>query len=185
MNDSSRARLLKAAERLFADRGFKEVTVIDRVRATNEAATQTGAGHRAEEQLRRSISIFIHRLLSNGSDTVHRLITRELNDPTPALDALIEQGVRPRIDYLSGLVADLIGCDSGDPRVLRCVGSIQTQSIAYLPNPIAQRLGMPATLTPGQIDDIAQHVADFSIAGIKAVAREHVRGRARAGRSSR
>src|SRR5205807_6961853 len=53
--------------------------------------------------------------------------------------ALIEQGVRPRIDYLSGLVADLIGCDSADPRVLRCVGSIQTQSIAYLPNPIAQR----------------------------------------------
>jgi TetR/AcrR family transcriptional regulator, regulator of cefoperazone and chloramphenicol sensitivity len=217
MNDSSRARLLKAAERLFADRGFKEVTVreicraaranvaavnyhfgdklglyrqvlqsaIDRMRATNEAAKQAGAGQRAEEQLRRYISIFIHRLLSNGSDTVHRLITRELNDPTPALDALIEQGVRPRIDYLSGLVADLIGCDPADPRVLRCVGSIQTQSIAYLRNPIAQRLGMPATLTAAEIDDIAQHVADFSIAGIKAVAREHARGRARAGRSSR
>ena len=217
MNDSSRARLLKAAERLFADRGLKEVTVreicraaranvaavnyhfgdklglyrqvlqaaIDRIRATNEAAQEAGAGQPAEEQLRRYIWIFIHRLLAHGNDTVYRLITRELNDPTPALDALIEQGVRPRIDYLSGLVADLIGCDLEDPRVLRCVGSIQTQSIAYLPNPIAQRLGMPAALTAGEIDDIAQHVADFSIAGIKAVAREHVRGRARAGRSSR
>ena len=224
MNDSSRARLLRAAERLFADRGFRNVTVreicraaranvaavnyhfgdklglyrqvlqsaIDRMRATNEAAKQAGVGQPAEEQLRRYLSIFLHRLLSNSSDTVHRLITRELNDPTPVLDAMIEQGVRPRIDYLSGLIATMTGLEPDDERVLRCVASIQTQSVAYLPNPIAQRLGMPAVLTAEQIDAVARHVADFSIAGIKAIARKNsfsvrvrVRGRARAGRSSR
>jgi AcrR family transcriptional regulator len=158
----TRARLLKAAERLFADRGFKKVTVreicraakanvaavnyhfgdklglyrevmqsaIDRIRATNDAARLAGRGRSSEEQLRRSIVIFVSRLLASRSDTVHRLIQREINDPTPALDALVEQGVRPRFEYLASLVADIIGCSPADHRVLRSVASIQAQSIA-------------------------------------------------------
>jgi len=199
----TRGRLLAAAERLFADRGFKKVTVreicraaranvaavnyhfgdklglyrevlqsaIDAMRATNDAAREAGEGRTAEEQLRRYIVIFVHRVLGSGHDTVHKLIHREMNDPTPALDALVEQGVRPRIEFLSGLVAEIIGCAPSDQRVLRCVASVQTQSIAYLPNPIAARLGLTFTPTPAHLDELADHIAEFSLAGIHAVGR--------------
>jgi TetR/AcrR family transcriptional regulator, regulator of cefoperazone and chloramphenicol sensitivity len=199
----TRARLLKAAERLFADRGFKKVTVreicraaranvaavnyhfgdklglyrevmqsaIDAMRATNDAARQAGAGHTAEEQLRRYIVIFVHRVLGSGRDTVHKLINREMHDPTPALDTLVEQAVRPRVEYLSGLIAEIMECAPSDQRVLRCVASIQAQSIAYLPNPIAARLGLTFKPTPAHLDELAAHIAEFSLAGVRAVGR--------------
>ena len=207
---ATRARLLAAGERLFAERGFKKVTVreicrsaranvaavnyhfgdklglyrevlqsaIDRIRATNEAAREAGEGRPPEERLRRSIQIFVTRLLSSDRDSVHRLIHREINDPTPALDALVEQGIRPRIDYLAGLVGELLGVSPSDARVMRCVASIQTQSIAYLPHPIASRLGF--TLSPRRAADIAaiaRHIADFSLAGVEAIGARKLEGR--------
>jgi TetR/AcrR family transcriptional regulator, regulator of cefoperazone and chloramphenicol sensitivity len=200
----TRERLLRAAEQLFADRGYGNVTVrdichaaranvaavnyhfgdklglyrevlqiaIDAVRSTTEAGRQAGVGHPPEEQLRRYIAVFLRRVLSSDHQTVHRLIQRELDDPTAALDALVEQGVRPRVEYLAGLVAEMTGCKPTDQLALRCVGSIMSQTLVYVRrNPIAERLGFTFSGTAKQIDDAARHIAEFSVAGIRAVAR--------------
>ena len=202
-DDATRDRLLKVAERLFADRGFRKVTIrevcraahanvaavnyhfgdklglyrevlqaaIDVMCATTDAAKLAGAGQPAEEQLRRWIAIFNQRLLGSGHDSVHKLIHHEMHDPTPAFDALVEQGMRPRIEYLSTLVAEILRCPVSDPRVLRCVASVHAQSLAYVPNPIASRLGFPFTPTSARFDEVAEHIAEFSLGGIHAVGR--------------
>jgi len=79
--------------------------------------------------------------------------------------------VRPRVEYLSGLVAEMLDCPVTDPRVLRCVASVHAQSLAYLPNPIAARLGFTFTPTSARLDEVAEHIAEFSVAGIHAVGR--------------
>jgi TetR/AcrR family transcriptional regulator, regulator of cefoperazone and chloramphenicol sensitivity len=198
----TRERLLKAAARLFADRGFKKVTVreicrtahanvaavnyhfgdklrlyrevlqaaIDAMRATSDAARRAGDGRTADEKLRRYLQVYLRRVLDSGSDTwIHRLINRELADPTPALDMLVDQVLKPRIEYLSGVVAELLHCPPDDERVMRCVTSIQSQAVFYLPNPLAARLGMTLKLKPGEIDALAHHIVEFSLAGIRAV----------------
>ena len=202
-DDATRDRLVKVAERLFADRGFRKVTVreickaahanvaavnyyfgdklglyrevlqaaIDAMRGTTDAARQAGAGQSPEEQLRRWIAIFNHRLLGSGHDAVHKLIHHEMHDPTPAFDTLVEQGMRPRIEYLSGLMAEILDCPPSDPRVLRCVASVQAQSLAYLPNVFASRLGLTFTPTSARLDEVADHIAEFSLGGIRAVGR--------------
>jgi len=95
---------------------YREVlqVAVDAMRETTEAAREAGQGRSPEDQLRVFVHVFMHRALSGGH-AVHRLIAREMNDPTPALDVLVEQGLRPRIEYLSGVIAELIDCDVRDP----------------------------------------------------------------------
>jgi TetR/AcrR family transcriptional regulator, regulator of cefoperazone and chloramphenicol sensitivity len=157
---------------------YREVMqqAIDAMRATTAAAREAGAGQSPEEQLRRFVAIFLHRLLAPGHETVHRLIQRELHDPTPALDAIVEHAIRPRVEYLSAVVAGMMGREPADDVVLRAVASIQAQAISYVPHAqspahrdIAARLGFTFDPTPERIEEAAQHIATFSIAGVYAV----------------
>lgn len=164
---------------------YREVlqTAVDAVRATTAAARTAGEGQSPEEQLRRFIGVFLNRILSPAHNAVHELLMREMRDPTPALDMLVEQAVRPRMQFLAGLVAAIMKCDPKDPRVMRCVGSIQSQAIMYRPNPIAARLGRAFKPTPVEIAKAADHIATFSLGGIAAVANAdappRAKGRAR------
>lgn len=152
---------------------YREVlqVAIDAIRETNDAGRRAGEGHPPAEKLRRYLSVFLRRVLSPEYETVHRLIQREIDHPTPAMDALVEQAARPRLEFLGGVVAELMECDPSDPRVLRCVGSTLAQTIIWVrKNPIAERLGFVFKPTPDNIEAAARHIAEFSIAGIRAIA---------------
>jgi TetR/AcrR family transcriptional regulator, regulator of cefoperazone and chloramphenicol sensitivity len=200
----TRERLLKAAERLFAERGFKKVTVrdicraaranvaavnyhfgdkdglyrevlgiaIDVVRETTDAGRKAGEGRPPEEKLERYFRIFLSRALAAGHENLHHLIQREIDDPTAALDAFVEQAVRPRMEYIASIVVEIIGGEPTDPHVLRCVGSILSQAIMYvrMKNTIAERLGFSFKGSPAEIDEAARHIATFAVAGVRAVA---------------
>jgi AcrR family transcriptional regulator len=203
-DEETRERVLRAAAQLFADRGFKKVTVrdicraaranvaavnyhfgdksglyrevlqraIDTVRATSEAARVAGEGQPAEERLRRYIHVSLCRVVADGhANWISRLIQREIADPTPAFDALVDQGIRPRIDDLSAIVADLLGCQPGDEGVARCVMSIHSQWILFATRPIATRLRTKFHLRNDSLDRVAEHITNFSLAGIQAMAR--------------
>src|SRR5262249_21893433 len=199
----TRERLLTAAERLFAERGFKKVTVrdicraaranvaavnyhfgdkdglyrevlrkaIDVVRDTTEAGRKAGEGRPPEVKLERYFRIFLGRVTAPGHENLHRLLQRELDDPTAALDAFVEEAVRPRVEYIASIVVEIICGEPTDADVLRCVASISAQAVVYLrKNPIAERLGFSFKGTPAEIDEAARHIAAFSLAGVRAVA---------------
>jgi len=200
----TRERLLKAAAQLFADCGFKKVTVrdickaaranvaavnyhfgdksglyrevlqlaIETMRATNDAARAAGRNLPAEERLRQYISVSLCRAMSSGNVSwIARLINREMSDPTPTLDAIVDQALRPRVDDLMGMVADILGCGLDDPRVSQCVASIHAQWMLFVPNPIASRFRAKLQLRTDDAAKLAEHITTFSLAGILALAR--------------
>ena len=57
---------------------------------------------------------------------------------------------------------------------MACVGSVHSQCLAVMENPVAPRLGVPP-MTQARVLDMARHIARFSIGGIRAIATERSR----------
>jgi AcrR family transcriptional regulator len=151
---------------------------IDAIRGTSDIARQAGEGASPEEKLRIYTRVFLERIAANGRDAwIHQLISREMSEPTPAFELIIKQAIRPRIEYLSSLVRELLNCPADDDRVIRCVASIQSQFLFWL-NPGVGRVFPRLNLTPSAIDELADHIAEFSLAGIHALDRRRPSTRA-------
>jgi len=138
------------------------------------AALEAGAGQPPEEQLRAYIRCFLHQLLDPNPQEegwMEKLIGREMTEPTPALDLIIEKGIKPTTDRLCKLIGEVLGIPAEDWRVLMCAGTIQGLCIWYRSSrTVAERLVPGLRYTPEVVDGIADFVAEFSLAGVRAVA---------------
>jgi AcrR family transcriptional regulator len=136
---------------------------------TTAAAQSSGEGGTAEQKLRAYIRVFMQRVCQGHDSWIHQLMTREMAEPTAALDIVIREVIVPRIAYVSELVAEMLGVATDDPRVLRCVLSVQSQFHAAMANPVSRRLVPGLTADAAAVDTLARHIADFSIGGIRSL----------------
>lgn len=113
------------------------------------------------------------------------LIAREMVDPTPALDAMVERSIRPMHARLSALVARLLPGGTRPTARRDCVSSVIGQVLVYKhARPVLERLGVFPDCRPAGLQRLADHVAAFSLGGIDAMA-GRAGGRARLGTSAR
>jgi AcrR family transcriptional regulator len=204
----TRNRILRAAARLFAERGFNHVSIRDICKEAgsnlasvnyhfgdklglyrelvsvvaegmNEgkiSAFESGAGKPPEAQLRAYIRGFLHQLLDQTPEDscwLDKLIAREMAEPTPALDLIIEKGIKPAGQRLMKLVSEVLGLPADDPHVFQAAGAIQGLCLWYRTSrTVAERLFPEVKYTPERIDSLAQFVADFTLAGIRALVQD-------------
>jgi AcrR family transcriptional regulator len=161
---ATRQRVFDVATELFAEHGFKRVTVrriaeearanvaavnyhfgdkaglysaivdnaIRIMQETGTLARQAGEGLEPSDRLRAFVHVFLTRITGSGHlPWIHRLMTREMDDPTEMLARIMREVIVPRTEYLSGIVEALTGLRAGDPRVLRAVVSIQGQVLMF------------------------------------------------------
>lgn len=126
-----------------------------------------------EERLRTYIRLTLHHLLDPHEESwMEKLVARETIDPTPAIDLIIEKGIRPTVERNGRMMAELLGVPLSDPRVWQCFLSVQGQCLFYkVSMPVSMRMAPPGfKYTPEVIDALAEHVYQFSLAGIRALA---------------
>jgi len=196
-----RERLISTAERLFAERGFSKVTVreicrnahanvaavnyhfsgkkglydevvrsaIETMQSTTESIREAASGRSADEQLATYVAIFLRRVVAARDSWIHQLMMRELSDPTPALDLVLKKVVQPRMAYLRNVIASMLRCEPTDARVERCAMSVQAQCLALLSHRVAAL--RPKSMNRRELDVMAHHITQFSLAGVRAVAK--------------
>jgi AcrR family transcriptional regulator len=89
---------------------YREVlqVAVSEMRSTSDAARLAGEGGTSEDKLRAYIAVYIQRVVGSAHDSwIHQLMSRELADPTPALDLVVQQVIRPRLLRAGGRATGL------------------------------------------------------------------------------
>jgi AcrR family transcriptional regulator len=129
-----------------------------------------------QDRLRTFIHGALQRLLSPGGLSGYpgkeQLVARELADPSPFMDAMVDEFIRPTAALLSVIVAELLGPRASIQDIMRCQISVIGQCFHYaLARPIVTRLVTVDFSDPAIIDELADHITHFSLAGIASIRR--------------
>ena len=107
-----------------------------------------------------------------------RIMIHEMAQPTPAMSRVIQEIVRPIYERMLGLVGSITGLPPHDEKTRFCVHSVMGQVFLYiLQGPFLARIWPELKMTPEQLDRIADHIADFSLAYLHTVAGERIPGK--------
>jgi len=99
-----------------------------------------------------------------------RLILNEFWHPTSAMARVVDEGMRPIHDRLRQAVGAIIGMPVDHETTRLSVNSMIGQILFYtFSQPVLARLQPELKLTPDQLDRIADHIAEFSLAYLKKV----------------
>ena len=143
------------------------------VRAAKTAAMSAAldASLSAEETIRGVIRARLMSLCQESRPDWHiRLVMHEFSHPTPAMGRVVDEGMRPIYDRVRKAVGEIIGLPPDHETTRLSVNSIVGQILFYtFSRPVLARLQPELKLTPDQLDRIADHIADFSLAYLKKV----------------
>lgn len=194
----TRERLLEVAREVFSEEGFQGATVreICRRAEVNLAAVNYHFNSKealfasaldfkplhdlcnkesmelcAKIRLQRFIEDFMAQLMDNQCSPQCRLMMRELTEPTLALDRIVQDVIAPLHVYLGKLVGAALGTEVSEEELRRCVFSIFGQCLFYRHSyAVIQRLHPELNYDPGEIAATAQHIAQFTLAGLERLA---------------
>lgn len=136
---------------------------------------------RPEDALHAWIRWFLEILTVDGAGPLGRLMAREMADPTGALDELIRRSMAPMMRTLFEILNGLLHTSDTETRQL-CLQSIVGQCLFYRhAQPLFESIDRlrsqgrlpneePALITQVDVERLADHIASFSLAGLRSAA---------------
>jgi TetR/AcrR family transcriptional regulator, regulator of cefoperazone and chloramphenicol sensitivity len=103
-----------------------------------------------------------------------RIMVHDIVQPTPILRRVIREVTQPIYKRVLELIGQITGLPANAETTRLCTESIMGQIVLYvLARPILALLGPEPKMTPGQVDKIADHIAEFSFAYLRQVGSRH------------
>jgi len=194
--DQTKVRLLEAAGREFAEKGFEGATVRsisdraganlasvnyhfgDKERLYEEAvlhahlcASEPVPEALSEIEPAETLRRYIYHFLSNvvalrGETWHHSLMLREMIAPTKASETLVREAIRPRFEQLSDILRGI--CPAADElRIHALAFSVVGQCLHYkMCRPISERLVGAEVFASLDLEYLSDHIARFTLAAL-------------------
>jgi AcrR family transcriptional regulator len=137
-----------------------------RLDAVHAALEQNAA---PEETLRAVVKARLGSLKGQDLEDWHfRIIMHEMAKPTPAMNQVVTEAIRPVYSRLREVISRMLGLPAEHEKTRLCAHSIIGQIMFYaFARPVITRLWPEMKMTAQQLDLIANHIADFSLAYIR------------------
>jgi AcrR family transcriptional regulator len=124
-----------------------------------------------EQKLHAYVRSFFWRIFDEGRPSWYgKLMAREMIDPTHALDECAQETMKPITERLESIIRELVPTTT-DEQVRHYTCSVIGQICFYHHSrPALDKVFPGQSYTPDEIEKLAQHVTDFSLAGISDLA---------------
>ena len=119
------------------------------------------------------IRLFVKTLLRNILDQNRpewdfRIVAHEMISPTAAFDKIVDRVIRPGFLFLRDLVQEILGENVPKEKVEKCTLSIVGQCLYYrFANPVVRQLLPEQTFDEKGLEEIADHITEFSLSALK------------------
>ena len=122
-----------------------------------------------EQRLLAFVRSLLLRIFDEGRHAWHgKLMSREMFEPTRALDALVENNIRPLSQQLESIVSGLLGAQTNSRLVRLCTMSIVAQCVFYHhARPVVNRLYPNQKYNTRDVEQLADHITRFSLGALK------------------
>jgi AcrR family transcriptional regulator len=123
------------------------------------------------------VRIFIKTLLDNilnqdRPEWDFRIVAHEMMEPTAAFNTIIEKMIQPSFLFLRDIVQELLGEDVPKEQAEKCALSIVGQCLYYrFANPVVRRILPEQTFDEKGLDELADHITEFSLSALKQLRR--------------
>lgn len=206
-------RIIAAAGAVFAEQGFRNTTIRQitaragvnvaavnyhfrdkselYIRVLREAKKHVAWIHvdtlrgNPEVRLRAFVKAFVSSLLNPERPSWHgRVIGMEIANPSPALGVLIRELTAPIYRDVSALINEIVEGKASPAKLDLFTVTVIGQCVFYACcRPIVERLALDLGKEPDRTAQIAEHVADVSLAALRAFRRQTSAKPARASRA--
>jgi TetR/AcrR family transcriptional regulator, regulator of cefoperazone and chloramphenicol sensitivity len=197
-DEVTRTRLLEAAGPVFAAQGFHKAKIRDICARAGANVAAVNYHFRDKlglytEVFRYSVSVavidpdmianappevklrgFVRMILDSVFKATRpawymKLVLQEMSNPTPAIDELVRQFIRPRYRLLCELIGQMIGQPPKARITQLCAHSVVGQARHYLiATVVIEKVWPEFRFTPEELEELTDHITAFSLAGIEA-----------------
>ena len=128
----------------------------------------------SEEAIARIIQTMVRRMMASERGSWHvRIMAHEIARPTEALDRVVAQVIGPNYALMRSVLGQIVGLSPEHDTVRYCAHSVIAQVVHYAhARPVIARLWPEFQVTEERIDQVARHITRFSLAGLRAIAKD-------------